>query len=177
MKLSKYFLCAALCVLCAAQLAAQEELSRSFRNVSLGLSLDALKQALNDDSSFRFRGDRDISFLSNKAESLVETSGTGFIKRAFFQLRDGTVYIMAFSLDTVQIDHYSVFNGLVKKYGPPQFLDPQQAVWEAGTTRIALERPLTVKYIDTAVFGAGIQQSRARPSDHVRLREDFINEF
>jgi len=160
---------------------AQEEadsgLPRQFREISLGMSLDDLKTGLLKDSYFNFRGDREVSFLPAREQSLVETTGSSFIKRAFFQLRDGTVFIMAFTLNTEIIDHYSIFMQFTEKYGNPSYLDPSTAVWETEETRIAIERPLTVKYIDKIVFNDIVNESGLIESGQVRLRQDFLNEF
>jgi len=155
----------------------ENELPRQFRQLSLGMSLDELKTNLLRDSLFHFRGDRDVSFLPQREQSLVETTGSSFIRRAFFQLRDGEVYIMAFSLNTEIIDHYSVFTQFVERYGQPSYLDPRMAVWETEETRVAIERPLTVKYIDRTVFNDILNESGLIESGHVRLRQDFLNEF
>jgi len=164
----------------AAQGTSQEEdgdLPRRFRQLELGMSLDDLKANLLKDSLFNFRGDRDVSFLPVKDQSLVETTGSSFIKRAFFQLREGSMFIMAFTLNPVIIDHYSIFTQFVEKYGQPSYLDPRTAVWETDQTRIAIERPLTVKYIDKAVFDDIVNESGLIESGQVRLRQDFLNEF
>jgi hypothetical protein len=153
------------------------ELPRQFRQLSLGMGLDELKAALLIDNYFLFRGDRDVSLLPAREQSLVETTGSSFIRRAFFQLRDGEVFIMAFTLNTAIIDHYSVFMQFTEKYGEPSYLDPRMAVWETEETRIAIERPLTVKYIDKVVFNDIINESGLIESGHVRLRQDFLNEF
>jgi hypothetical protein len=166
-----------------APVADPQALSRQYRQISLGMSLDELKDALAKDSLFAFRGDRDISVLhpvkgeNLVTENLVETAGLSFIRRAFFQLRDGKVFIMGFSLDPDKVDHYSMFTQLREKYGDPQSLNPGQAVWETSETRISLERPLTVKYIDMTVFNEIIAQSKAEASDRVKAREQFIDEF
>ncbi|MDR2027959.1 MAG: hypothetical protein LBP93_00325 [Treponema sp.] len=152
-------------------------LPRSFRNIRLGLGLDDLKTTLQNDGAFHFRGDRDVSFLPSREQSLVETTGFSFIRRAFFQLREGELFIMAFSLDPELIDHYSVFTTFVKKYGEPVFLDPKQAVWESSETRIAIERPLTVKYIDKRVFNQIIEESTAEEAGEVFLRQEFLDSF
>jgi hypothetical protein len=152
-------------------------LPRKFRELSLGMSLDDLKANLTNDNYFTFRGDRDVSFLPVRNQSLVETTGASFIKRAFFQLRDEAVFIMAFSLNTEIIDHYSVFTQLVEKYGQPSYLDPSTAVWETDETRISIERPLTVKYIDKKVFTDIINESGLIESGQVKLRQDFLNDF
>ncbi|MCL2127259.1 MAG: hypothetical protein FWH38_03300 [Treponema sp.] len=162
---------------------AQEEeeeetaLPRQFREIALGMNLDDLKAALQDDSLFNFRGDRDVSFLPVREESLVETTGSSFVRRAFFQLRDGALFIMAFTLNTGMMDHYSVFTTLVDKYGQPSYLDPKEAVWETDETRLAIERPLTVKYIDKNVFNDIINESSLIQSRRVQQRQDFLDEF
>ena len=153
------------------------ELSRQFREFYLGMSLDELKENLLDDSFFNFRGDRDVSFIPIREQSLVETTGSSFIRRAFFQLRDGNVFIMSFSLNTLIIDFYSVFTRLTGQYGQPSYLDPRTVIWETDETRISLERPLTVKYIDKIVFEETINESGLVESNQVKQRQDFINEF
>jgi len=155
----------------------ENTLPRQFREIVLGMSLDDLKTALINDSLFNFRGDRDVSFIPVREESLVETTGSSFIKRAFFQLRDGTLFIMAFTLNTEMTDHYSVFTQLVAKYGQPSYLDPKEAVWETEETRIAIERPLTVKYIDKKVFDDIINESTLIQSRRVEQRQEFLDEF
>jgi len=154
-----------------------KELPSKFREITLGMSLDDLKAALAEDKLFNFRGDRDVSFLPAREESLVETSGSSFVKRAFFQLRDGALFIMAYTLNTNMMDHYSVFTDLVTKYGPPTYLDPKEAVWETEELRVSIERPLTVKYIDKKVFNDIINESALVESKRVQLRQEFLNEF
>lgn len=155
----------------------EQGLPRTYRELSLGMSLDTLKDALKKDTLFRFRGDRDVSFLPAKEQNLVETTGSSFIKRAFFQLQSGEVFVMAFTLNTALVDYYSVFTSFVKKYGEPGVLDPKQAVWETEETRIAIERPLTIKYIDMGVFNELNNESKTAESKESQLREDFLNEF
>ena len=152
-------------------------LPRQFRELVLGMSLDDLKAALTRDNFFNFRGDPDVSFLPVRAESLVETTGSSFIRRAFFQMRDGMVFIMSFTLNTALVDHYSVFTTFVEKYGQPVSLNPREAVWENGDTRIAVERPLTVKYIDKNVFNDILNESELVQSRRVRQRQEFLDEF
>lgn len=154
-----------------------EALPRTYRAVSLGMSLEDLKDALTRDELFRFRGDRDVSFLPAREQNLVETTGLSFIKRAFFQLRSGTVFVMSFSLNTALVDYYSVFTAFVKKYGEPAALDPKQAVWESEETRVAIERPLTVKYMDMRVFNELKEQGGAEKSKETEIREDFLHGF
>ena len=155
----------------------ENALPRQFRTLALGMSLDDLKANLLNDGYFNFRGDRDVSFLPARDQSLVETTGSSFIRRAFFQLRDGQVFIMSFALNTEIIDHYSIFTQFSQRYGEPVYLDPGVSVWETEETRIAIERPLTVKYIDKVVFNDILNESGLIESSQVQLRQDFLNEF
>jgi hypothetical protein len=160
--------------------AANEEakpLPRQFRDISLGMGLDNLKDALLKDKLFNFRGDRDVSFIPAREESLVETTGSSFVRRAFFQLRDGNLFIMSFTLDPNLLDHYSMFTNLVEKYGQPFYLDPKEAVWETEDTRVTLERPLTIKYIDKKVMDDIISESALIQSRRVKERQEFLDEF
>jgi hypothetical protein len=155
----------------------EKQLPRQFRELVLGMSLDDLKEALIKDSMFNFRGDPDVSFIPIREESLVETTGSSFVRRAFFQFRDGAMFIMAFTLNTGMMDYYTMFTDLTGKYGPPSYLDPKEAVWENEEVRIAIERPLTVKYIDKKVFDDIISESSALQSRRVQERQEFLDEF
>jgi hypothetical protein len=152
-------------------------LPRSFRGLKLGMSLEALKAALAADELFVFRGDRDVSLLPQEDQTLIETTGLSFIRRAFFQLKDDALFMMAFNLDLDKVDHYSVFSAFVADYGEPASLDPSQAVWISADTRISIERPLTVKYLDRAAFDALAQDSRVKESREAVLRKEFIDAF
>ena len=155
-----------------------EPAPRQFRGLSLGMSLDGLKEALlEDDRAFRFRGDRDVSFLPMREETLVETTGLSYIRRAYFQLSEGAVYIMSFTLDTRLMDHYSVFTSFVRRYGEPISLSPSEAVWESDDTRVSIERPLTVKYIDRTVFERLVEESRTQERREMLRREEFLADF
>ena len=154
-----------------------EELPRHFRNLALGMSLNDLKSVLAKDMNFAFRGDRDVSFLPVREQTLVETAGISYIRRAYFQLVNESVYIMSFSLDTRIMDHYSVFTTFIKKYGEPKSLSPGEAVWDNGETRISIERPLTVKYIDRTVFDRLIADSRTGEKLELMAREEFLSDF
>ena len=150
---------------------------RSFRALALGMSLDELTGALAGDGLFRFRGDRDVSFLPVRQETLVETDGTSFIRRAHFQLAEGEVFIMSFTMDTRFIDHFSIFTTFVQRYGEPIILNPSEAVWQDNYTRVSIERPLTVKYVDRVVFERLREESGALRAWQTLLREEFLDQF
>lgn len=150
---------------------------RQFRALSLGMSLEDLGTALTGDTLFAFRGERDVSFLPVRQETLVETAGNHFIRRAHFQLVDGEVFIMSITLDTQLIDHYSVFMTFVNRYGQPLTLNPTESVWQDDYTRVSIERPLTVKYIDLTVFNRLQEEAQTMQAWETLLREAFLDEF
>lgn len=149
----------------------------SFREYRLGMAADELKAALAADDLFVFRGDRDVSFLPMSDQILIETTGLSFVKRAFFQLRGDKLFMMAFALNPDKVDHYSVFTSLVADYGEPETLDPKESVWLSESVRLSVERPLTVKYIDRAVFDELARDAMVKKSKEFELREEFVDAF
>jgi len=100
-------------------------LPMGFRGISLGMGLDQVKQALKADPLFRYRGDPDVSFLPQTSQYLIECDGNSYLRRAYFQFADSRLFIMILVLDTLKLDHYSLFSALSAKYGAPTSLDPQ----------------------------------------------------
>jgi hypothetical protein len=154
-----------------------QALPLGFRSISLGMGLDQVKQALSADPLFRYRGDPDVSFLPQTSQYLIECDGNSYLRRAYFQFADSRLFIMILVLDTLKLDHYSLFSALSTKYGPPTSLSPQETVWQSPPVRFSLERPLTVKYIDNKTFSALLSKSGA-PGDLDKLsREKFLEQF
>jgi hypothetical protein len=154
------------------------DLPSGYRTVSLGIGIEELKEALRRDTeAYLFREDRDVYLVPLRNENYVETTGRGFIKRAFFQLKDSSVFVISLDLNPDRIDYYSVFTAFRDKYGEPLSIDPQKAVWESDTVRVSVERPLTVKYIDRIVFDAILADAEAGKSAGTMIRENFLQDF
>lgn len=149
----------------------------AYREITLGMDIDAVKEALQKDAIFGYRGERDVSLLQGENRTLIETSGLSFIKRSWLQFSDGKLYIMIFSLDSDLVDYYSMYSALVAKYGEPVSLDPHKAVWANDKISLSLERPLTVKYIDLTTFNALLDKSGTEKAASDIRREEFINGF
>ncbi|MDR1748368.1 MAG: hypothetical protein LBR47_04845, partial [Spirochaetaceae bacterium] len=66
---------------------AEEErtLPESWQGISLGMSVDEVKQALLSNSLFGYRGERDVSLLPGEERILIETAGFSFVSRSWFQ--------------------------------------------------------------------------------------------
>jgi hypothetical protein len=168
----------ALALVLPARLPAQQQpLPRSFRGVALGMELEQVKRALAADPMFRYRGDPDVSFLPQTSQVLIECPGTAWVRRAYFQFADSRLFIMILVLDTQKVDHYSLFTAVSGKYGAPSTLSPQESVWSAGDVRFSIERPLTVKYIDAAVFSRMVRQGAAAEDLEKLSREQFLEQF
>jgi hypothetical protein len=75
------------------------------------------------------------------------------------------------------MDHYSVFTSFIKKYGEPSALSPGESVWENDETRVSIERPLTVKYIDKTEFNRLVEDSKNTERREMLRREDFLADF
>jgi hypothetical protein len=150
---------------------------RSFRGLELGMEMDEVKKLLAADGLFSYRGDVDVSLLPRPDESLIEVSGISYIRRAFFQFYQDKLFVMIFSMNEKEMDHYSIFTSLSAKYGKPTSLSPSESVWLDGATRLSVERPLAVKYIDLAVFDEIKAGGAAGRSHEEILRTQFLGEF
>ncbi|MDR0638969.1 MAG: hypothetical protein LBG27_08760 [Spirochaetaceae bacterium] len=151
-------------------------LPRGYRTISLGIGIEELKEALRRDTeAYLFREDRDVYHVPLRDENYVETTGRGFIKRGFFQLKDSSLFVISLELNPDRIDYYSVFTAFRDRYGEPESIDPQKATWASEAVRVSIERPLTVKYIDRAVFDA--INAEAGISDETVLRDNFLRDF
>ena len=157
--------------------AAATETPRGFAGIEIGMTLAQVKSALIRDSQFKFRGDPDVSLLSRPNETLIETEGYAFIDRAYFQFYRGRLYTIILLLDPERIDHYTMYSTFVSRYGEPDSFDPTEAVWEFGDISVAIERPLSVKYLDTLAFDEILRQNAQTESLNALSRERFLDQF
>jgi hypothetical protein len=150
---------------------------RGFRSIQLGMELEQVKQLLIDDPLFDYRGDPDISFLPLPPQTLIETSGSSFIRRAYFQFDRDLLYIIILSMDPDRLDYYTLYSTLSGKYGQPTRLDPTEAVWQFEDLRLSLERPLNVKYIDSAIFAALKEEGQVQQDLWEISKDNFLQQF
>lgn len=180
MKLHKFFAGALTCLLLALiPLFSEDSLPSGYAGVKLGMSLDDAKAALKRDAQFGYRGDRDVSLLPGNARMLIETDTSitapySFLDRCYFQFYDEKLYIITINLRQDKVDHYSVFSSLCKKYGNPTSLNPQKSEWKSDNVIMTLERPLTIKYTDRAVFESLIDQSLVNKTVREQNTESFL---
>ena len=81
-------------------------LPTEYRSIRLGMDIDAVKEALKQDAVFGYRGERDVSLLPTENRSLIESAGSYFISRSWFQFYKDNLYTMIFKLNTDTVDYY-----------------------------------------------------------------------
>ena len=153
------------------------ELPDGFRELRFGMSMEEVKAELERDGYFEYTGDPDVSIADRPDSSTIDTGGFFYISRGFFQFHENRLYIIILKLDTDEIDYYTLYTTLTGKYGTPDSLDPQEAVWENETVRMSLERPLAVKYIDRTVFEEIQTEELDLRSMRSVTRERFLEQF
>ncbi|TVR70421.1 MAG: hypothetical protein EA427_05905 [Spirochaetaceae bacterium] len=180
------FPCLLVVFLGTATLPAQEEpdiapidpaLQRGYRELQLGDSYAAVEETLQRDPNFDYRGAPDVSLAPGTNDRVIDTRGRGYVERGLFQFQEGNLYIMALYLNRGRLDYFQLFNQLRQRYGDPRDLDPHRAIWEDQMTRIELERPLTVRYLDLATFEARRRERRELQALEDLTREQFLEDF
>lgn len=173
-KLKQHALLYVICALCTLSAGA---LPRGFGEIEFGYAREQVGTLLAQDPNFDYRGDPDVQFLPLRQQVVIDTAGFDFIRRGYFQFHDNLLYSIILSLNGQEIDYFSVFERLSEQYGDPVALDPRRAIWEDDITRLTLERPLEVKYLDLVVFRELQDVEEIRRSDRARAREDFLEQF
>ncbi len=154
-----------------------QEIPKGYRSIQLGMTVDEVKGALTSDSLFGYRGERDVSLLPDQKQVLIETEGSSFLARCWFQFNDQKLYTITITMNEQIMDYYSVFKTLFDKYGQPSSLSPDIVVWEGRGIRMSLERPLTLKYLDTEVYTELLQSSQTNQSAAEISRQKFLESF
>lgn len=159
--------------------AAVQALPGGFGTVKLGMSLDDVKELLQKDTRFGYRGDRDVSLLPGENRVLIETDTSrtapySYLDRCWFQFYEDKLYTITINMNRDKLDHYSVFKQLCDKYGNPVSLNPDKAEWKDGSVIIDLERPLALKYTDRAVFEKLQADAMVDKTAAEKSREKFL---
>ncbi len=159
--------------------ASAESVPHGYGGVTLGMGLDETKDALKKNSDFGYAGDRDVSLLPGDDRVLIETDATltnahPFLTQCWFQFYEEKLYVMIINMNPEKVDHYSVYSSLCQKYGEPSEFTPDRSVWEGDGVIMSLERPLSLKYIDSAVSEKLQQGSTVKRSASEYTRDVFL---
>jgi hypothetical protein len=115
--------------------------------------------------------------LPLKTQTVVDCEGLYYVNRGLFQFFDENLYIITLYFNPGRMDYYSLFTALSERYGRPAVLDPSAAVWQNGETRLALEKPLTLKYIDRETFEGLKAAGETQRSIEEQSRRKFLDSF
>ena len=159
-----------------------QSLPDGYGDVHLGMSLKETKEQLLRNPDFGYSGDRDVSLLPGDARILIETDATGgrgssFLTQCWFQFYNEQLYIITININTQKADYYSMFTTLREKYGEPESLDPQKAVWSNQDVTMMLEKPLSIKYIENETFDMLKTSSLIEKSYEEKNQKAFLDEF
>ena len=159
-----------------------KDLPDGYGDVHLGMSLKEAKEHLLKNADFGYSGDRDVSLLPGDAKVLIETNaacgrGSPYLTQCWFQFYNEQLYIITININTSKIDYYSMFTTLCQKYGEPDSLDPQKAVWKSDSITMQLEKPLAVKYIDNETFDMLKTAATVEESYEEKNAQMFLEEF
>jgi len=154
-----------------------ESLPRGFNRILLGMNLESVKEELEGDGNFLYRGDPDVSMLRNPNDSLIECEGLYYIDRASFQFTDDRLFTITLIFNRNTLGYYTLYTTLQEKYGEPGDLSPDKAVWEDEEVFLSLERPLRIKYIAKPVLEELRRESRKGISLEQLSREKFLEQF
>lgn len=152
-------------------------LRRGFRDILLGSDFDTTEQTIIGDSAFAYRGRPDVSLSLSNGERTIDTQGRFFVDRGLFVFHDDRLYSISLYLEQQRLDYFQLFRQLSERYGDPNQLDPDRAIWEDENTRITLERPLTVQYLDLETFRSRRDATRNERAIEDLTREEFLDEF
>lgn len=175
-----WIIAAHLCLLVVTGVTAQDEgisLRRGFREIVLGSDFESAEEAIIGDMAFAYRGRPDISLSLSQEDTVIDTRGRGYVDRGLFAFHEDRLFSISLYLQQQRLDYFQVFNQLTERYGDPVTLDPERAIWEDARTRIELERPLTVRYLDVETFRARRDEARTRQAIEDITRDDFLDEF
>lgn len=147
--------------------------------MQLGMSVEAVKEMLKKETQFGYRGERDVSLLPGENRMLIETDTSrtapnSFLDRCWFQFYEGRLYTITINMKQDKLDHYSVFSKLCEKYGNPTMLNPEKSEWKDGSVIVDLERPLSLKYTDRAVFEKIQSDSMVDKTAAEKSRDAFL---
>ena len=174
--MKKKFLCLVLFILVSSAIFCVD-LPLGYKNIKLGQTVEEVRSILEKDSTFGFRGDRDVSLLPTEERVLIETSGSSFFDRCWFQFYEDKLYSIVLNINLDRMDYFSMFKNFTLKYGEPNSLNPSKSEWKNSSVILSLEKPLTVKYLDVKVFNILQESSEQATSTEEYLRNKFLESF
>lgn len=152
-------------------------LLRGFDSIRLGMVYDDALSALETSSYIHFRGPRDVSLRPLGDDPIISAPGQAFLQEVVLQFSEGVLFSISLVVDPQEFDYgtfYRIFN---QRYGNPHDLNPRRAVWQDEQTRISIEKPLTVQFLDLGAFRRMQEDSMIQDSAERFSKTLFLDEF
>lgn len=159
------------------QEAVRTRLSRGFDRMDLGMSYTQTLEALVQSSYFEFRGLPDLSLRPGGPDPIIFVEGLSFVDEAYFQFRDDRLYSILILVNLNQMDYFTFYQHFQGLYGDPVSLDPSRSIWEDGATRLILEKPLSIHYLDIPTMEIILEGGRILDSAEEFARDRFLENF
>jgi len=154
-----------------------KELPAGYRSILLGMTFSDVKDRLLVEPRFDFRGDPDVSIQKTGSQSLISSKGRMFIDQGFFQFENDKLFLIILEFNRDKIDFFTMQQSLTSRYGPPGDVSPEGMTWSNGKTKLSLEYPLTLKYLDEEVFNSFLAEEERLKSFQEVSRTDFLEDF
>ncbi len=132
-------------------------LTRGYRGIKLGMKLDNVRKILKKDRLLEIDIRTDFGDLDEEPYHILKARNVPYITSVYYQF--GTTKSIKQQLFAIIIhfnkeynDFFRLFEKMKKKYGKPNMFTPNMATWHNKTTKIILNSPATVKYIDIQLY-------------------------
>ncbi len=156
---------------------AQESLPNGYRDIRLGMSINQVKQSLQDDIIFNYRGERDVSLLTGKNQTIIETSSDSWLENCWFQFYNNELYSIIINFNPTYFDYNTIYNRLTNSYGIHSEMDPKRVVWENSSITMSLEKPISVKYLDNTIFEEIRNLSTIKQTELEETRDSLLEDL
>lgn len=152
-------------------------ISNGFEVFKMGMNRKTVQDKLYQSKLFYYQGEPEVTMTKNPAETLLNCQGRGIVKKGTFHFYKGRLFVITLILNPEEIDYYTLFTRFTKRFGDPKKMSPKSALWENKKTRLGLEKPLAIRFVDAEIFDSMEKKGKIKENVKVKTREDFLELF
>lgn len=152
-------------------------ISNGFEVIEMGMNRETVQENLYRSAFFFYQGEPEVTMLDRPAQTLLNCEGRGIVQKATFHFYEGKLFVITLILNPKEIDYYTLFTQFTKKYGDPEKMSPKAALWENEKTRLGLENPLAIRFVDVTIFDSMEKNGKIKENIKEKTREDFLELF
>jgi hypothetical protein len=121
--------------------------------------------------------DNEVFFeVDEKVRALAIQGNGGYLRQVFFHFTDEKLSSMTVIFSPQFTSYYEVFLKLRTRFKEPSLVrGPQLIEWESGGVLIRLERPITVKYSDSATIEELRQRHEQERQEDMNVKEAILD--